>query len=467
MALTKVFLDRYVVFASVGSVFHVDQVLSVAAVTATRPGGATVDTGQVVSTGDQSTATFAVGPPLVPSGNAIFLQFTVNPFTATSVAASRAFSDLQVALYGSQHPARSNLLAATSTDLSWPGPSASAPVPVGNTNWTLVASARSPLIGTFASSAPFLTLVLGLLIALFAGGFVEILIRRRKFVLPASESRSTGLVEPAPVAEVPPAEVPVEPAPVAEVPPAEVPVEPAPVAEAPVEPRLPVYESDVIDQDEPATPDQTEPPSSPWSEAVDEEHHAVDISPSETSVYADWRPDPFGRFEFRRFFLDSPTSLVRDRSIERYDPAGAVPGPPADLRQGEVDDQPSSMSAAAEYEDSDDLEHHDHAPGKTNGPDDLDVRTPDSQQLLEPATNVPGDLDMPPSDTEKVLETVAERVAGAIAEELEGLRAVASALNQYLPEADASEVHRTNQRPVTPLAADRTDSCSLLRLRLP
>ncbi|HXQ91110.1 MAG TPA: hypothetical protein VN768_06075, partial [Acidimicrobiales bacterium] len=34
---------------------------------------------------------------------------------------------------------------------------------------------------------------------------------------------------------------------------------------------------------------------------------------------AQWRPDPFGRYELRRFFLGAPTSLVKSGEILGYD----------------------------------------------------------------------------------------------------------------------------------------------------
>src|SRR5579863_529293 len=33
----------------------------------------------------------------------------------------------------------------------------------------------------------------------------------------------------------------------------------------------------------------------------------------------EWRPDPFGRFEFRRFLFGRPTSLVKNGDTEGYD----------------------------------------------------------------------------------------------------------------------------------------------------
>src|ERR1700722_15654293 len=131
VALAKVYLSEYVVFADVGGAFKVGQALNQGVPSTLHPSGASVVTGPVVSDGGQTTATFAVGPPLVPTGDAIFLEFSVNPYAASILPAGPALSDLRVALYGSTNPARTNLVVATSTDpLPWPGPAVSVPVPV-------------------------------------------------------------------------------------------------------------------------------------------------------------------------------------------------------------------------------------------------------------------------------------------------------------------------------------------------
>jgi len=38
------------------------------------------------------------------------------------------------------------------------------------------------------------------------------------------------------------------------------------------------------------------------------------------SPNAEWRPDPLGRYEWRRFFLGKPTSLVKRGEVIGYDP---------------------------------------------------------------------------------------------------------------------------------------------------
>ena len=75
--------------------------------------------------------------------------------------------------------------------------------------------------------------------------------------------------------------------------------------------------------------------------------------------------------------------------------------------------------------------------------------TDKAQQTL---TNGQEDLKPQPSEAQEVLEMMAARVAETIAEELESLRAVASALNEYLPELAETEVTPPPTRP-TPSTA--------------
>src|SRR5579864_1057279 len=43
------------------------------------------------------------------------------------------------------------------------------------------------------------------------------------------------------------------------------------------------------------------------------------MSDSEDGPNREWRPDPFGRYELRRFFLGVPTSLVKSGEVVAYD----------------------------------------------------------------------------------------------------------------------------------------------------
>jgi hypothetical protein len=435
VALVKAYLSRYVVFAAVGPVFRVDQVLATPALTQLHPGGALVDTGTVVNQGGQSTATFAAGPPLVPGGNAIFLQFTVNPFD-NSLVAGPAFSDLNVALYGSSHPAPINLLAATSARLTGPGPVTSAPVKVGNGNWTLVASARNSLVGWPGAAAPLLVLILGLLLAFAAGGAVEVIARRRAVIEtgPASSPAPSDATRPSVQAPPPPSDTPGPAAAGPPPPPTRVTAPDAPGPSASPRPAPTSSTTPVTAQVVPVPP-RAQPqggaasrgPRDPESaDAVSADSVSADAEPtgearSEPSFYADWRPDPFGRFELRRFFLGSPTSLVRDGSIEHYDPVlpadttAALAPDAADSPVGE-EQAPSPLH---DHEGGPVVEEEsNHAPPGANGTDpELAAQT----------------------DTQRELEMVAARVAQAIAEELDNLRTVSPSPHDSLPAPDGSD----------------------------
>ncbi len=421
VALAKAYLSEYVVFAGVGRAFGVGQALNSGVFSTLHPTGVSVVTGPVVSTGDETTATFAVGPPLVPSGDAIFLQFTVNPFVASILPTGAALSDLRVALYGSSNPARSNLVVATSSDpLPWPGPVVSVPFTVGNSTWTLIANARGSLIGGFATVAPLIILLLGLLLALSTGVIVEFWVRRRRSARagPEIEARSAAKPKegaPVPQAPVPQAPVPQAPVPQAPVPQAPVPQAPvpqAPVPQAPV-PQAPVPQAPVPQAPVPQAPrgvDEGALPSSSGhgtTSAPAAGANAPDVKApepaTETSTYADWRPDPYGRSELRRFFLGSPTSLVRDGTTERYDPILPT------YKQVEVlVAQPS-------------VDPDTHSPSPANEAVDT---------VADPA----------PSADVLALEMVAARVAETIAEEIDELLAVATALDEYVPDRDSSPV---------------------------
>jgi signal transduction histidine kinase len=172
---------HYVVTAAAGPGFAPGDVLRGSVGDTVARADATLTPSPVVRSGRTSTAGFAVGPPLVPAGDAIYLQFSLHPFTATPVTEGRPFANLRVALYGSKSPAMDNLLIATTRQLPLAGPVARAPVPLGTGEWTLVAEARSPLTGTFATHAPTIILFLGIFVGLLVGITVEILVRRQRY----------------------------------------------------------------------------------------------------------------------------------------------------------------------------------------------------------------------------------------------------------------------------------------------
>jgi hypothetical protein len=447
VALAKSYLSRYVVFAAAGPALRIDQVLSGPPFADTHPGGAGVDTGPVMNQAGHSTATFAAGPPLVPVGDAIFLQYDVSSFAAVVPGAAQAFSGLTIALYGSDRPSPANLVAATSRQL--PGAGASAPVPVGNTNWTVVASSGGPLIGTFANLAPVLVLILGLLVALTLGVAVEVAVRRRATSIGATESTTASPATPPTPRAVP------------ETAPHTLPATPLGQDDEPGEQREPEKPEEPEDAVavggatyEPPTPKSIAPPPPPQggtdhapvsvpagpgpdgdleadNEAADFEAISADEDPGDGDpgddeplpsprFYADWRPDPFGRFELRRFFLGIPTSLVKDGSGERYDPDFTEVSPPAPTSDAEVEVTSEDLPPPSASTDEDETVAEENEPDQPGEPAETDVNVSEL------------------SDTQ-ALEMVAARVAETIAEELDSLRSVASALNAFLPEGAEPE----------------------------
>ena len=184
---------RYLVTAAVGGAFRPGDELGGAVATALGRAGATFTPTPVTRTRITSTVGFAVGPPLVPAGTAIYMQLSLDPFTATPVTEGRLFSSLRVALYGSRRPASSNLLVATTRQLPLAGPVARAPVTVGTATWTLVAEARSPLAGAVSSAAPLIILAAGLIVALAAGATTEVLVRRQRYAAQLVRARTLEL----------------------------------------------------------------------------------------------------------------------------------------------------------------------------------------------------------------------------------------------------------------------------------
>ena len=139
-------------------------------------------------------------------------------------------------------------------------------------------------------------------------------------------------------------------------------------------------------------------------------------SATQTSSYGDWRPDPFGRAELRRFFLGSPTSLVRDGATERYDAVSP---------SGERPDTPSTSRPLESTEDNVVPLPEDEQMGRTDDDAALPTGTPSPTVLDHNGAQV--------AEVHQALETMAARVAETIAEELDELLAAESLPNEDVP----------------------------------
>ena len=424
VVLAKEYLAHYVVFASVGGDFRTGQLLNDMVAAALHSADTAPRPVPVLTLGGPGVADFAVGPPFVPSGDLIYLQANVGQFMAANLTTAPAFSNLRVALYGSSRPAIANLIASTSRELPLLGPVASAQVLVGDSTWTLVAEARNPLVGGFADNAPLIVLLLGLSVAIVCGLTVERLGQRRKVrgaksVLGEEIIVTQSAPPPQPLTpEEPPQPVAVEE------PPQPVAAEEAPLAPPGAPDHGPLRLSDAVvpkrDESESAQPYEPPPP-----------------------VYADWRPDPFGRFELRRFFLGRPTSVVRSGDTEAYDPVTAQIEPrlgASESAPGEIEKphqqapQPVDSGFIGEQPDTEEPEAAvpeaavpeaavpEAAVPKAAVAEDAVAEDAVADPSEESATDAPSDATHAPTDDiQDALEILATRVARPVADEIDEL----------------------------------------------
>jgi signal transduction histidine kinase len=148
----------------------------------------------VLGRGQARVIGFAVGPPMTAPGTAIFLQAPIDPAAAarSAVTHARPFDELSVALYAAPRPTPSQLVLETaSTPLH--GTVARQRIAVGGRSWLIAASARSPLVGTFANAVPWVILAVGVAIALISGGVLLLLQRRREYALALVDVRTGEL----------------------------------------------------------------------------------------------------------------------------------------------------------------------------------------------------------------------------------------------------------------------------------
>jgi signal transduction histidine kinase len=143
--------------------------------------------------GSTSTFDFAIGPPLVPTGMALFEQLRISPFLAIGASEAAPFRALKATVYATRKPTADQLVLANTRSLPLVGPTAEASVAVGSTTWSLVAAARSPLAGAFPNAAPLLLLGVGLLLALAVGSTVEVLVRRHRYATDLVTERTAEL----------------------------------------------------------------------------------------------------------------------------------------------------------------------------------------------------------------------------------------------------------------------------------
>jgi signal transduction histidine kinase len=183
----------FVVVAGEGQGFVVGQSPGPAVEATLEKAGGSLTPGPVHYNGKTVTLTFAVGPPLVPDGMAIFEELQISPFLAITATQGAPFRVLQATVFASHAATTDQLVLANTRSLPLVGPTAEAPVAVGSEKWWLVASSRTPLAGGFPNAAPLIILGVGLLLALAIGSTVEVLVRRQRYATTLVAQRTAEL----------------------------------------------------------------------------------------------------------------------------------------------------------------------------------------------------------------------------------------------------------------------------------
>ena len=121
-------------------------------------------------------------------GLVVYEQLTLGPVRAPSAAGTKPFSELRVVLYGSDHPASDQVLAATTGKWPLKGPVRYVPLMVGSTEWLTAVNAVHPLVGSVAISLPWLSLGVGVAGSVIVFLLLEGMARQRDLAVEALES---------------------------------------------------------------------------------------------------------------------------------------------------------------------------------------------------------------------------------------------------------------------------------------
>jgi signal transduction histidine kinase/CheY-like chemotaxis protein len=149
----------------------------------------------VTGSGGDARLTIAAAVP-GPRPLVAFSRTKVNPSTPTPSPPGSPFSELDIALYAADQPDDARLVLTTTDkvhDVDGPGSVDQRLVTVGADKWLLLTRSREPLVGSFATNLPWFVLAVGLLTAALVAVLIEILVRRRLYVLRLVDERTREL----------------------------------------------------------------------------------------------------------------------------------------------------------------------------------------------------------------------------------------------------------------------------------
>lgn len=184
----------FTVLAAVGPSTGLTPGTSVSGATAAalRRAGAALATLPARHSGDTSVAGFSLAPPTLPAGMVVMEEVRLHTYLAPA-AAGKAFDNLNAAFYAGTTQQPSTVLLTTSRHLPLTGQVALVPLQIGGSTWLVAGSPRGSLIGSVASTAPILILLLGLLVAVLVAAALQVLVLRHRYALGLVQERTAAL----------------------------------------------------------------------------------------------------------------------------------------------------------------------------------------------------------------------------------------------------------------------------------
>ena len=138
---------------------------------------------------------FAMGSPAAPPGTVLYRESRIVPGTPTRSTQTQPFAELKANLYAVDRPSEDQLVLATA-ERPEPGERRYTQViPVGDSQWLLVATARHPLVGTLMTRLHWLVAAFGIAGSLLLAAALNGVLRRRDYALALVEKRTTELRE--------------------------------------------------------------------------------------------------------------------------------------------------------------------------------------------------------------------------------------------------------------------------------
>ncbi len=193
IAVANSVAGRYTVVLAAGPDFVVGQALPPPLATAVASGGGSLSGTKVLHIGDKTFLGLVVHTNSSPPGPVVIGLTRITP-SIPSKSQAPPYQQLYVSLYASATADPAQLISGNLGLRPLPNPVGNSVITVGSSRWLVLASAKSPLVGTASRLTPWVVGAAGLVIALLVGLTSEILARRRRYAEGVATERTEELI---------------------------------------------------------------------------------------------------------------------------------------------------------------------------------------------------------------------------------------------------------------------------------